>query len=90
MSRNKTENRIVTVLILTALILLVSFDISGAIQVGKTVEFEGGSLGRVIFDGKKHSDAGYRCMECHNEYFMMKKGHAKIDYSDHAEDVSEA
>lgn len=55
-----------------------------AIQVGKTVEFRGGNMGKVIFSGTLHNEAGYHCMKCHNTYFIPKIGAARITYSDHA------
>jgi len=58
---------------------------ASAIQIGKVVEYMGGGMGKVVFDGKKHNDAGYHCMKCHNTYFIPKTGNAKIKYSDHAE-----
>jgi c(7)-type cytochrome triheme protein len=48
-----------------------------AVPPGKTVEFAGGALGKVVFDGKTHADAGKKCMDCHPKLFEMKKA-AKI------------
>jgi len=56
-----------------------------AIQIGRTVEYKGGNMGKVLFDGKTHNDAGYHCMKCHNEYFIPRIGAAKITYADHTD-----
>ena len=53
-----------------------------AIASGKTVEFAGGSSGKVIFAGKNHADAGLKCTDCHTKIFPMKKGGAKITMAD--------
>jgi c(7)-type cytochrome triheme protein len=45
-----------------------------AVSSGKTVEYEGGSTGKVIFDGKTHGDKGLKCADCHPKIFPMKKG----------------
>lgn len=45
---------------------------------GKTVEFAGGPMGKVVFDGKAHADKGLKCNDCHTKIFQMKKGSAKI------------
>jgi thiosulfate reductase cytochrome b subunit len=52
---------------------------------GKNVEYAGGALGKVIFDGKKHADAGLRCMDCHPKLFQMKR-ESKITMADHKTD----
>ena len=43
---------------------------------GKTVEYEGGGKGKVVFDGKVHADKGLKCPDCHPKTFAMKKGAA--------------
>ena len=53
-----------------------------AIASGKTVEFAGGSNGKVIFDGKSHADADAKCTDCHTKIFQMKKGTTKITMAD--------
>ncbi len=45
-----------------------------AVSSGKTVDYAGGALGKVIFDGKVHADKGLKCAECHPKIFPMKKG----------------
>jgi len=68
----------------TILALLVVAAFAGnafAVASGKTVEYPGGSAGKVIFDGKSHADAGAKCNDCHTKIFAMKKG-AKITMAD--------
>ncbi len=45
-----------------------------AVPSGKTVEFPGGAMGKVVFDGKIHADHGLKCSDCHPAIFKMKKG----------------
>ncbi len=59
------------------LVLFVSMTLAGnvfAVPSGKTVEFAGGSAGKVIFDGKVHAEKGLKCSDCHPKVFPMKKG----------------
>jgi len=57
------------------LIIMMAFAGSGfAVSSGKTVEYAGGSQGKVIFDGKTHADKGLKCTDCHTKIFPMKKG----------------
>jgi c(7)-type cytochrome triheme protein len=44
-----------------------------AVGPGKTVEFAGGALGKVVFSGDVHKKAG-ACNTCHPAIFKMKKG----------------
>jgi c(7)-type cytochrome triheme protein len=61
-----------------ALVVVVSFVLAVpafAVPAGKTVEFAGGSAGKVVFDGKIHADKGAKCADCHQSgLFKMKKG----------------
>jgi len=58
---------------LTLLIVLVFVGNSLAVGPGKTVDFAGGSAGKVIFDGKTHADKGAKCTDCHTKIFQMKR-----------------
>ncbi len=53
-----------------------------AVPPGKTVEFEGKPLGKVVFDGKIHMDKGLKCNDCHTKIFQMKSGTAKMKMVD--------
>ncbi len=57
---------------------------SMAVAPGKTVAFEGGGAGKVVFDGKVHADKGAKCADCHTnpKLFAMKKGADKITMAD--------
>jgi len=67
-----------TLLLAVAFVASVAF----AVPPGKTVEFPGGKLGKVVFDGKKHAAAGNKCNNCHPKIFKMKKGSTKITMKD--------
>ncbi|RPJ05709.1 MAG: cytochrome C [Deltaproteobacteria bacterium] len=45
-----------------------------AVPSGKTIEYAGGSAGKVILDGKTHAEKGLKCGDCHPKLFPMKKG----------------
>jgi len=63
------------------LVVVVAVGFIGAVMAaapGKTVEFAGGPMGKVTFDGKAHADKGLKCNDCHTKIFQMKKGSAKI------------
>jgi c(7)-type cytochrome triheme protein len=72
---------------LTAAGLMVTIMASGtalAVGPGKTLEFKGSPMGKVIFDGTTHQKAGLTCADCHNpEVFpKMKQGTIKITMND--------
>ena len=52
-----------------------------AVGTGKKVEFDEKTNGKVIFDGKAHADAGFKCADCHSKpkLFEMKKVPLKMD-----------
>ena len=68
--------------IFALLVVMVFAGSALAVAPGKTVEFAGGGAGKVIFDGKTHSDKGLKCTDCHTKIFAMKKGAAKITMTD--------
>jgi len=60
--------------VLLTLVITVAFAGTGlAVPSGKTVDFTGGSAGKVIFDGKIHADKGLKCGDCHPKIFPMNK-----------------
>lgn len=67
-----------------AAILAATLWIGNAVAVppGQQVEFSGGPLGKVVFDGKVHADAKLKCNECHTKIFKMKKGADKFKMAD--------
>jgi c(7)-type cytochrome triheme protein len=63
------------------LIVIVLAAITGsavAVPPGRNVEFAGGPMGKVVFDGKLHADKGLKCNDCHTKIFQMKKGADKM------------
>jgi c(7)-type cytochrome triheme protein len=52
-----------------------------AIQPGKTVTWNT-PMGKVIFSGKNHADAGVKCLDCHSKIFKMKKGSTIMKMAD--------
>ncbi len=58
--------------------LVLPFAQAGAVGPGKTLTWEGGGGGRVVFEGKEHAKEGYGCKDCHPGLFSMKKGTAVI------------
>ncbi len=63
-----------TVLAVVVLVIVAFVGSALAVPPGKTVEFAGGSAGKVVFDGKMHADKGLKCNDCHTKIFPMKKG----------------
>jgi c(7)-type cytochrome triheme protein len=60
--------------------LLLSTGVALAVSPGTVLEFKGGPMGKVMFDGKVHKNAGVVCKECHNDQMFpkMKQGTIKI------------
>jgi c(7)-type cytochrome triheme protein len=65
-------------ILLTVLIVMAFIGSALAVPPGKTVEYAGGAMGKVVFDGKIHADKGKKCNDCHTKIFPMKKGQVKI------------
>lgn len=55
-----------------------------AVPAGKTITWEGGGQGQVIFEEDEHAEKGYTCDSCHPSLFQMKKGSAKITMASHS------
>jgi len=60
--------------------LLVCAGTGLAVPAGKVIEFNNSPMGKVVFDGKIHKDAGAICKDCHNDgmFPKMKQGTVKI------------
>ncbi len=71
-----------TATIITLVAALAFMGTAIASMPGKTVEYGGGALGQVVFDGKSHADAGLSCAACHPDLFSMKV-EAKMTMADH-------
>lgn len=65
---------------LTLVLAATAFAVPG----GKTIEFNNSPMGKVIFDGSKHKDAGATCKECHTDgmFPKMKQGTVKVTMED--------
>ena len=60
---------------LLGVLVAVAFAVNAfAVGSGKTVEYAGGSAGKVLFDGKSHAEKGSKCTDCHTKIYPMKKG----------------
>lgn len=53
-----------------------------AVPPGKELTFKDGAMGKVVFSGKIHADAGLKCMDCHPKIFPMKFSEGKITMAD--------
>ncbi|UCG77637.1 MAG: hypothetical protein JSV21_08645 [Nitrospirota bacterium] len=71
------------ILSFTLLLAIAFIGTAFAVPAGKTVDYAGGKMGKVAFDGKKHADAGAKCNDCHPKVFKMKKGSMKITMAEH-------
>lgn len=72
-------SRLTAVMVVLAGGIFVSY--AQAIQPGKTVTWNT-PMGKVVFDGKNHAEAGVKCLDCHSKIFKMKKGSTKMTMSD--------
>lgn len=55
-----------------------------AVGPGNVIEFSKSPMGKVLFDGKKHQEAGAVCKDCHNNdmFPKMKQGTVQITMSE--------
>jgi c(7)-type cytochrome triheme protein len=84
----KFRQRAVTLLVtaLLAAVVLVAFAGSAAaVPPDRELVFRGGEVGKIIFSGKAHADAGFQCDVCHSGIFEMKAGTSYIRFADHLE-----
>ena len=58
------------------------FSSAWAVPPGKIVEFEGGGMGKVVFEGKLHADRGLKCNDCHPKIFPMRKNSVVLTMTD--------
>jgi c(7)-type cytochrome triheme protein len=65
-----------TILVLGLLVTVAFIGNAFAVGPGKTVDYAGGSSGKVVFDGKAHAEKGLKCTDCHTKIYQMKKGEA--------------
>ena len=70
--------------LLLSVVLLLCFAVAAiAVPAGRTLEFDKSPMGKVIFSGQVHKDAGVSCKECHNAdmFPKMKQGTVEIKMS---------
>jgi len=72
--------------VIISLFLVIAFvGTATAVLPGKTIEYAGGSAGKVIFKGDTHgAKHGLKCNDCHPNPFGMTKGIFKMTLEDHA------
>ncbi|MBI3371972.1 MAG: cytochrome c3 family protein [Betaproteobacteria bacterium] len=58
---------------LASVAFAVFFGSASAVPPGPPIEYAGGPMGKVVFDGKIHAGAGLKCPACHTKIFQMKK-----------------
>jgi c(7)-type cytochrome triheme protein len=71
------------VLLITILAVVAFVGSAMATAPGKTVEYDGGPLGKVTFDGTTHKDAGGKCTDCHTKIFQMKSHSFSMGAAEH-------
>lgn len=72
------------VALLSAAFIIAIAGTALAVPPGKTVVFDGGGAGQVVFDGAIHAEHGRFCVMCHTDIFVQKRGTAVITMNDHA------
>lgn len=65
------------VILLTLMVAVAFIGTAMAVPPGKTIDYEN-SMGKVVFSGKTHADAGGKCMDCHPKIFQMKTNTFKM------------
>lgn len=79
------ERMKIVTLTLSLLVAIAFVGSAMAVLPGKTVEYDGGAAGKVIFNGDTHGTAqGMKCNDCHPKPFAMKKGAFSMSKEDHA------
>ncbi len=72
-------------IITSVMVVLIAIAFAGAalaVPPGRTVEFPGGGMGKVVFDGKIHADKGLKCSDCHTKVFPMRKTPGEFKMAD--------
>jgi thiosulfate reductase cytochrome b subunit len=75
---------LVAVLAAVAVVGALSIGTAAATGGGKTLLYGGAGQGRVVFDGRVHAAAGFRCTDCHADLFTTQK-QARITMEDHGQ-----
>jgi len=66
--------------LLLSIFVLCTVTTAIAVPANKTITFDQSKMGPVVFSGKIHKDAGFKCKDCHNKELFpkMKKGTVEI------------
>lgn len=74
------KSLVVSSIVMAAVFAILSLfpDQTGAVGTGKTLVWQGGGAGQVVFSGKEHAEKGYVCKDCHTKLFKTKKGAAAM------------
>lgn len=67
-------------ILLFGIILLCAATAAIAVPANRSINFDKSSQGKVEFSGKVHSEAGFKCADCHNPNLFpsMKTGTVTI------------
>lgn len=68
------------IMLLLSILLFCAATAVIAVPKNKSLTFDQSSMGPVEFSGKIHSEAGFKCKDCHNKEMFpkMKKGTVEI------------
>lgn len=75
--------------LVSILAITVFFSVSPsamAMEPDKTIEYEGGTLGKVVFSGKTHAEAKLACTDCHEGIFKQSRYTFHMTSRDHIKD----
>ena len=83
-NKNGDSKMRLATMVAVLLAMILSMGNAMAVPPGKTIDFAGGPMGKVVFDGKVHADKGQKCADCHTspKLFAMKKGTDKLTMAD--------
>jgi c(7)-type cytochrome triheme protein len=73
-------------LVLAIIIAVALVGTAMAVSKGKTIEYAGGPMGKVVFDGTTHAEKGLMCGKCHTDPFGPPAPHKermKMTMEDH-------
>jgi c(7)-type cytochrome triheme protein len=71
-------------IVLVVIVLLAGSGVALAVGNKKVIEFNDSPMGKVVFDGTVHKEAGNKCKDCHSKEIFpkMKQGTVKITMND--------
>ena len=66
-------------ILLLCILALCAATAAIAVPANRTLDFDKSSMGNVVFSGKIHSDAGFKCADCHNPDLFPKMKHRSVE-----------